>query len=560
MKKFSILLTILLVLSLMMACFACSGVGNKGGSSGDKTNTDKTDKPGTMDADGFIKESTTVEAAAEELIKTILNTAKSASVNRLSSANPCVSWHIDFEVIINTRTYYMTFEMNYDIRDVSKTEIRLILCTEKGLDPIASIYFYQNPKVDNLTPGNLYLQFGESMVKVDLDDTFLGALFPISFHGNEESLISSLLGNIIQIKGDIDYRYFDGSDGKRTRKYAMQVDLKKTLLQVVNTVNSLPDSYADTGAAIKEIVAMLFSVDVTKINTQIPETTVDIKFTTKGGSRTTLGIGTLGDVAIDVVAAESDYKDSVFRGESFHANLSTKSFIASSRLIADFPSESTFESYPSFRSASLLFSGSMFHTDNPNAYYEAELGAKYDGIEVGSNQDKFLLEIVSKDGKGKSDFGVYYVNNYLVIQFKDANGDMINLECPFDTDAFITEARKNAKWLNDMDFINIVAYLLSAIQIWDNNAISFKFDTRFFSELLGMGVNDLINYMQVGYAAAGGTGTIFADQIKEKLGPDATLSDVISDHIINRTIIMILDNGQDSISIDNDLVVNVPRT
>lgn len=560
MRKFSILLTILLVLSLTMACFACSFGDNKGSGSGDKTNTDKNDTVGTVDKDGFIKEATTVEAAAEDLIKTVLNTAKSASKNRLSSANPCVSWHLDAELLINSRTYYVTFEINFDVRDVSKTAIRLLISNEKGLDPILSLYFYQEPTVNDMTPGNIYLQFGDSKVKVDIEDTFLGTLFPISFTGTEEDVVSSLLGNIIQVKGSIDYRYFDGSDGKRTRKYAMQVDLKKTLLQVVKTVNTLPDSYKETGDAIMQIISMIFAVDPNNISTQIPDSIIDIKFTTKGGSRTTLGIGVLGDVNIDMNVAASDFKDSVFRGESYHANLAMTSFIASSRLIADFPEESTLASYRPFRQASLVFNGSMFHSDNPDVHYEAELGAKYDGTEVGSNKDKFFLQIVNKDGTGNSDFGVYYSDNVLTLQIKDEQGKLAELTCPFDTDAFITEARKKAKWLTGKDFVNILAYFTSAIQIWENEAISFKFDINFFSQLLGMGVNDLIAYMQVGYSAAGGTGQVFVDQVKEQFGDSVTLADIISTHIIDRTIVMILDNGKNSITIDDDLIVNVPRS
>ncbi|MBO7177754.1 MAG: hypothetical protein J6V69_01495, partial [Clostridia bacterium] len=117
MKKIAIILVIILTLSLTFSVIAC------------EPNKTPTPPPNNNDNnvvdDGFVKATTTVEDLSEDIVKSLLNTAKTASTNKLNASNPCVSWHIDFDVVINEAEAVATFEINYDHRDKSKTEMKL---------------------------------------------------------------------------------------------------------------------------------------------------------------------------------------------------------------------------------------------------------------------------------------------------------------------------------------------------------------------------------------------------------------------------------------------------
>jgi len=272
MKKIALILVIILTLSLTFSVIACQPNQTQPPPSGNNNNG------GDTSDDGFIKSTTTIEDLSEDLVKSLLNTAKTASTNRLNASNPCVSWHLDFDVIINDLEAVTTFEINYDHRDKSATEMKLAVVRKGETEPFVSVFYFQDTPLDDKNPGNIYIQYGDAKVKVPVVDTFLGQLFPITFSGVEDSVIIGFLSANIYTKGNIEYKYKDGVDGKRTRNYVFQVDLKATLANILNMIKG--------GAGMDEIydsvswiIESLFGVEADKINTQLPDTTIKVDIT-----------------------------------------------------------------------------------------------------------------------------------------------------------------------------------------------------------------------------------------------------------------------------------------
>ena len=558
MKKFSILLSILLVIIIGCSVFACAP--NNSNTTNNNNNNNQNNNNNNQTGDGFITGTATIEDVSNELVKTLLSTANTASITRLNATNPCVSWQIDLTMDINENSYDVRFEINYDHRDKSKTEIRIILTRRGETKPFISAYYFQDQPNDNKTPGNLYIQYGDAKVKVALVDTFLGKLFPISFESNNGSdglaeLVSGFVSANLFTTGDIVYKYKDESDGKRTRNYVLQLDLKRTLMNVVNLMGN-SSSFEDVYDSVLWIIESLFGVDSSKINSQLPDTTITLDITTKGGSRTLLGKGSIDGCKINISAAASDYKESIFRGESYDIQLNLTSFKASSKLIEDFPKEDggKFDSYVSYDTTGLLVNGSLVFNGNEDKIYDMKVGIKYDGVETTEGDDEFMIVVTEKGDPDTVHVEFYAFDNMAYFNYMTDDNIWVELEFAFDIDAFIEQIIIISEdTTTSMGFMKILAYVLDSFQVWDDGSLSLNIDGELVKGVLNTDVESLVSAMQYAYSYAGGTGVICADQLTAQLGKDVTMADVISSMIIEREILIILDRGDDTIDTTDDL-------
>ncbi len=543
MKKLSIVLALLLVIAIGCSVFACKPT---------KTDIDEPQKDDD-NANGFITGTATIEDVSQEIVKTLLSTVNTASTTRLNANNPCVSWRIDLLMSINERVYDVLFEINYDHRDKSKTEMRIVAYRHGESTEFLSVYYFQDEPNGNKTPGNLYLQYGKAKVKVPLVDTFLGSLFPITFETDKGSdglanLISGVVSAVLFTKGDIVYKYKDEANGKRTRNYVLQLDMKKTLATIVNITEDMP-SYE----SILWIIESIFGVDSNKINTQLPDTTITLDITTTGGLRETLGKGAIENCKLHVSVAASDYKESVFRGESYDIEINLLNFKASSKLIADFPKEEggSFDNYVSYDSTAILVNGSLMFNGNEDKLYDMQIGLYYDGLSVEQDQDEFMIKVTDKDDSDIVHVEFYAFDDMAYFNYMTDDNVWVELEFAFDIDAFLEQMIDISEdTTTSMGFLKIVAYVLGSSRIWEDGSLSLNINGELVKGVLNTDVSSLVQAMQHAYSYAGGTGVICADQ----LGSGTTMADVIKTMIIEREILIILDKGDDSLSTTVDLI------
>ncbi|MBQ8178643.1 MAG: hypothetical protein IJ033_05560 [Clostridia bacterium] len=556
MKKVSIVLALLLVIVIGCSVFACQPNNNSNTNNNNDDNTQN-----NQNSDGFITGTATIEDVSDELVMTLLSTANTASTNRLSSTNPCVSWQIDLAMVINDRAYDVRFEINYDNRDKSKTEMRIVLFRHGESKEFLSAFYFQDEPNGNKTPGSMYLQYGDAKVKVPLVDTFLGSLFPISFGTAESSdglatLVSGFVSANLFTKGDIAYKYKDESDGKRTRNYVLQLDLKKTLMNVVNLMGNT-SSFADVYDSVLWIIESIFGVDSNKINSQLPDTTITLDITTKGGSRTTLGKGSIDSCKVHITAAASDYKESIFRGESYDIEMNLLNFKAANKLIADFPKEDSglFDDYVCYDSTAIVVNGSLMFNGNEDTLYDMQIGIRYDGLSEEQDQDEFMVKVTDKSNPELIYVEFYAFDNKAYLNYLTDDNVWLELEFAFDVDAFIEQMIIiGGDTTTSMGFLKIVAYVLGSFHIWEDGSLSLNIDGELVKGVLNTDVESLVQAMQYAYSYAGGTGVICADQLTAQLGKDTTMADIISTMIIEREILIILDRGDDTLNTTDDLI------
>lgn len=543
MKKASVFLVVLLAIIIGLSVFSCKI---------------KPDEPGNVDTpitDGFITGKATIDDVADELVYSLFNTAKTASVNRFNATNPCVSWHIELAAVINEMPYDLVFEINYDNRDQSATEVGLTINKHGEKETFISAYFFEDEPNGDKSPGNFYLQYSDAKVKIPLTNSFLGKLFPIAFKDNIEKLVAGFASANILTKGDIQYKYKDETDGKRTRNYVFQVDLKATLVKIIDMVSG--PSFADYYEPVAWIVESVFGVDAKRIGSQFPDASMTINMTTKGGARNTFGKGSISNFKVDISVAASDYKESIFRGESYDICFELSDFKASTKLISDFPKEDggSFSDYISYNDTALLLDGSLMFNGNDKNLYDLVLGFRYDGLAEMQKSDEIKLVVTEKDDVGTKCVEFYAFDNKAYFNYLTEEGQWVELTFAFDIDTFIEQIIENlGDTASSMSFLKVLSYLIGSIQVWEDGSLAFKVNAKFFKGVLNLEIESLVNAMQYAYTYAGGIGQICLEQISAQLGAGVTMADVLGSMIIDKEILIILDEGDDSIDTADELI------
>ena len=544
MKKIAIILVIILTLSLTFSVIAC------------EPNKTPTPPPNNNDNnvvdDGFVKATTTVEDLSEDIVKSLLNTAKTASTNKLNASNPCVSWHIDFDVVINESEAVATFEINYDHRDKSKTEMKLAVVRKGETQPFISVFYFQDTPINGKNPGNLYFQYGDARVKVPVVDTFLGQLFPISFSGVEDSVLIGFFSANLYTKGNIEYKYKDGGDGKRTRNYVFQVDLKATLVNILNMIKG-GSGFEDIYESVSWIIESLFGVDADKISTQLPETTIKVDVTTTGGSRTLLGNGAISNLKVDATVAASDYKDSIFRGESYKISIGLVEFKASSKLIEEFPKEesSYFTNYISYNDTAMVINGALVYLEDEETIYDITVGFRYDGLGATQEKDEIKILVTEKDKPENKIIEFYAFDDKVYFNFYCKEGDWVETTFAFDIDYFIEYMIDIGSTGDSFGLLKTIAYTLGSIQIWEDGSLSLNVNKEFYQGLLNLDIPTLVKGIKDSCVYAGGSPSDLENQIAEH---DTDLNSVLSSIVIEKELLLIFDNGDDSIDTTDDLI------
>lgn len=521
----SLIMVIASMAILLTALVGCSQT-NGGGTTVVKPDSGKTDDNTT--SDGFTKGTATVDEVCQDLIKTILNSAYTAGKDRLTTSNPYVSWWFDVDCDINGNKGLVSFKVNFDVRDATSMTVRLSLLPDGYKKESLEFVFFADEPTGDKHPGSLYLRVGDSKMIVPFTDSFLSDMFPLDSFKSDD-LIAFIAGRLATLN-KITYEYKDEIGDKRTRRYAVQVDVKQTIINILNLLNT--SSTKDEYNSVKWMVENAFGISVANITTDMPTTHLDINFTTEGGMRSTTGTGSLKELKLHVEADANGRKNSIFKGEQFDGDFELKKFSALRKLI-DMPKRASLDKdgYLLYNSRTVSMEAKLKYLDSPETEYDFKLSFLYSGIDDYGANDLFMTRIIGEDGDLAS---IYYKENVLYINMLDrATGLERNMQCAFDLDKFISGVEENISGRDEMDALKAMTYVIGSLQFEDDaTKMSYIFDERFFNGVLNLDLDSLYALLNKAYISAGGTGFIH-DKFTEA---GINIGDVVYDRALTITV------------------------
>lgn len=483
----------------------------------------------TNNKDGFVKDTASVDDVCKDLIKTILNSAYTASKDRLTESNPYVSWWIDLDCNINGNKGLVSFKVNFDVRNPESMTVRLSLLPDGYKnDSLEFVFFADKPSADGKDhPGSLYMRVGDSKIVVPLSDSVLSDMFPLDSY-KADDLISFIAGRLATLN-KISYEYKDEIGDKRTRKYAVQVDVKQTIINVLTLLNT--SATKNEYDSVKWIVENAFGISIANIATDMPSTQLDIKFVTEGGMRSAYGTGTLKELSATVKAEANGKTNSVFKGEKFNGQFEVKKFSALRKLI-DMPSRTSLDNdgYKLYNSSTVNLKTELVYKDSPSKVFDFDLAFRYGGIEDHGANDTALVRISDDDGEAMS---LYYANNVLYLNHLDIKTNVEhNINIPFDLDKFIIGIENSINGRDSMDVLKALTFVIGSLQFGDNaTKMSYTFDARFFNGVLNIDLETLYTLFDDAYKCAGGTGFV-RDRFEDA---GINLGDIVYDRALTLT-------------------------
>ncbi|MBO7178308.1 MAG: hypothetical protein J6V69_04335, partial [Clostridia bacterium] len=278
-----------------------------------------------------------------------------------------------------------------------------------------------------------------------------------------------------------------------------------------------------------------------------------VDVTTTGGSRTLLGNGAISNLKVDATVAASDYKDSIFRGESYKISIGLVEFKASSKLIEEFPKEesSYFTNYISYNDTAMVINGALVYLEDEETIYDITVGFRYDGLGATQENDEIKILVTEKDKPENKIIEFYAFDDKVYFNFYCKEGDWVETTFAFDVDYFIEYMIDIGSTGDSFGLLKTIAYTLGSIQIWEDGSLSLNVNKEFYQGLLNLDIPTLVKGIKDSCVYAGGSPSDLENQIAEH---DTDLNSVLSSIVIEKELLLIFDNGDDSIDTTDDLI------
>ena len=540
MMRKSKIVTVFLLLSAFIVSVCAGCVKSEGGGGG--SNNDNDDKRPEWATEGFTVAETNIENMSLDLVGGIANLAKTATKERLTNAQPEVSWLVSADADLNGRKSAIDFAINYDVRDPGSLAMMLKFTPDGSKSPSTEAYFY----ADDENNGTLYMAMGAQKVAIPLPNTALAGIFPIS--SVDSTFLSQFLSGVLYTDSDIKYEYKDETGGKRTRHYIVSVNLKQTLSKIISSIKSTAENdetFAGYYDSISFMISAIFGIDASKVATQLPASSLNIDFIVSDGLKDKAGSGKTTYMKIDFQIAASTNTDTVFHGEAFNGILTFTKLQAISKLLGTdvipAKNDKRFDDYYSYDQRAITAVGKLYYNNAPAVVYDMKLGFIYDGY--GAAGDKVSLVITDPD-TGECKFELYYSDKRAFIAIDDAAS---SYAFNFDFDTFIQEFEKYYSEKAQTNLLETVAYLLGSIQFYDDGRLSYKFNASFFEKVLNINMDKLYEILQVSYSTAGGSGTL--KTYLEKAGIE------LSSLVIDRAFTVELNVNEQFITVGDDIEI-----
>ena len=500
-KTIWIFAVVALLIAVLIVSAGCDTTG------GGKPNT-----PSTDNNDGFVKGETNIDLMTEDLIGGIVSALRPVNSSQITSSRPNASVYVSADIKINDAKSTLLFVSDYDLKKAESgsagaTRTGFIITKSGSTAPFIEIYLYSGA---DSSYDELFVSVSGNKIEIPLYNSSLADMLP--FGSLDTTILSSVLNSSLVVY-DLSYRYKDESNGTRTRNYTASIDLKRSLVNLVNFITK--NDYEEYTADIKAMIGAIFGVNADRLSAEMPPAALDLEFTTTGGARTDgEGTGKLSSLGMNLDVSESDNKNTVFGGEAYSISIELNKLdvkaAALDESVMPYRNDSKFDDYYMYDSRFVSVDGVVRFADGTllgGKDYDIGLSFKYTGMDSGGNDDTIILKITDPDDANFIPFELNYADNILKLSVMEREeGGSVKVSV-FETEAVFTDFLQHLiknyfSYRNGMNTYESLAFVFSMLNI-DDSRISFKLDSVFFKNLLGLDMTGLYDCLQSSYRGTG---------------------------------------------------------
>ena len=501
--------------------------------------------------EGFSEGAATVENMSAELIGGINSALRPVTNKHLGANNPKASAFTEWQLSVNGRAAVLKLSVDYDYdkyiaEDADATRMAATLQYEGESAPELEVYFYSDDNyiehtasdgtVSARSGGKLYFSLADADIFIPLYNSALTNMLPMNEVNG--TLISQVLAASLNFS-DLKYFYRNDEGSKRTNRYSVTIDLRKTLSNLLAYFDKSSDleSYLKP---VEELITALFGVDPGRLESEMPATKLEVAFETTGALRTGAGSGRLSDISIELDVAASDKTDTLFGGKAYNIKAEMLNCEVKSALISDeekLPSSNNrrFDSYYVYDERAMHVDGKIRYFDTAShvfeagKYYDISLSFQYRGLEDNDPDSSVSIEISDPDDPTYVPFKLEYRSGeFSIVAREKSEGKIVTHTFKgvghFKT--FLKGVIGSFEAKHSMSVIEAVSFILEHIRVShteNSTLVSLICNEDFFLEALGFGdkkensahdaLDEFINYLHLGFVQADGTGT-FQDALK----------------------------------------------
>lgn len=500
-KTIWIFAVVALLIAVLIVSAGCDTTG------GGKPNTPSTEE----NSDGFVKGETNIDLMTEDLIGGIVSALRPVNSSQITSSRPNASIYVSADLKINDSKSTLLFISDYDLKKAESgsagaTRTGFIVTRAGSGSPFIEIYLYSGA---DSSYDELFVSVSGNKIEIPLYNSSLADMLP--FGSLDTTILSSVLNSSLVVY-DLTYKYKDESNGTRTRNYTASIDLKRSLVNLVNFITK--NDYEEYTADIKALIGAIFGVNPDRLSAEMPPASLELEFTTTGGIRTD-GEGTGKISALDMIldVSESDNKNTVFGGEAYTISVELNKLdvkaAALDESVMPYRNDSKFDDYYMYDSRFVSVDGVVRFADGTllgGKDYDIEVSFKYTGMDLTSG-DVIKLKVTDPDDANFVPFELNYENNLLKLSVMEREeGGSVKVSV-FETEAVFTDFLQHLiknyfSYRNGMNTYESLAFVFSMLNI-DDSLISFKIDSVFFKNLLGLDMTGLYDCLQSSYRGTG---------------------------------------------------------
>lgn len=532
-----------LLIAVLIVSAGCDTTG------GGKPNTPSTEE----NSDGFVKGETNIDLMTEDLIGGIVSALRPVNSSQITSSRPNASIYVSADLKINDSKSTLLFISDYDLKKAESgsagaTRTGFIVTRAGSGSPFIEIYLYSGA---DSSYDELFVSVSGNKIEIPLYNSSIADMLP--FGSLDTTILSSVLNSSLVVY-DLSYRYKDESNGTRTRNYTASIDLKRSLVNLVNFITK--NDYEEYTADIKALIGAIFGVNSDRLSAEMPPASLELEFTTTGGIRTD-GEGTGKISALDMIldVSESDNKNTVFGGEAYSISIGLNKLdvkaAALDESVMPYRNDSKFDDYYMYDSRFVSVDGVVRFADGTllgGKDYDIEVSFKYTGMDLTSG-DVIKLKVTDPDDANFVPFELNYENNLLKLSVMEREeGGSVKVSV-FETEAVFTDFLQHLiknyfSYRIGMNTYESLAFVFSMLNI-DDSLISFKIDSVFFKNLLGLDMTGLYDCLQSSYRGTG--------QIESKL-KEAGID--LSKYVIDASFDVTLDVSGSFFTVSDSLPVD----
>ena len=499
-KTIWIFAVVALLIAVLIVSAGCDTTG------GGKPNT-----PSTDNNDGFVKGETNIDLMTEDLIGGIVSALRPVNSSQITSSRPNASVYVSADIKINDAKSTLLFVSDYDLKKAESgsagaNRTGFIVTRAGSGSPFIEIYLYSGA---DSSYDELFVSVSGNKIEIPLYNSSLADMLP--FGSLDTTILSSVLNSSLVVY-DLTYKYKDESNGTRTRSYTANIDLKRSLVNLVNFITK--NDYEEYTADIKAMIGAIFGVNADRLSAEMPPAALDLEFTTTGGARTDgEGTGKISALDMTLDVSESDNKNTVFGGEAYSISIGLNKLdikaAALDESVMPYRNDSKFDDYYMYDSRFVSVDGVVRFADGTllgGKDYDIEVSFKYTGMDSTSG-DVIKLKVTDPDDANFVPFELNYENNLLKLSVMEREeGGSVKVSV-FETEAVFTDFLQHLiknyfSYRNGMNTYESLAFVFSMLNI-DDSRISFKLDSVFFKNLLGLDMTGLYDCLQSSYRGTG---------------------------------------------------------